>query len=591
MENQRESAFSRPDSKILGEKRGSSEPGDKHQHGPRKRIKMRDLKSVCGSDGVDSHHPKPLNNKQCGDECIFDEEDESQLSEVPEMFESDASQAEKGGRKTILLVGNSATSPVDLNREMSIPKDKADVDNEDCFKKSDKLSLLRENEKERDTGLVTSGGIGLDLNTEDVSSLMNQDSFFPYKSYKKMKPRDISECGSSTGPLEENESRKQWEKMKQNGYLSSSHGGIPVPKQRGRKSKSENNYKKKMEIAKKEQVDRFTKIAAPSGLLNELNPGIINHVRNRKQVHDIIKALVRSEKHEKGSHTKSGTKEIGYRKDLEITNDSAIRGLGLSLIDRPPSAFSWERQTKGYPTSIGKCPSIMQEKGGESDQTMEERFSDKTGVLQSTVVNEDDELALKLSSSTKMSENESSTSNEDSASCLSVKAATVASQWLDLLQQDIKGRLSALRRSKKRVRAVITTELPFLLSKEFSFDQENNPYAMKNSADGFSNSATVDMHRARWSKLFDQMDKALSEEEKHLESWLNQVKEMQVHCDKGLQHIHWSTALGIQQLGTLDSEFRSQKLDNSERELAVRAAAASIYSTCNFLSTENISCF
>ncbi|KAF6176462.1 hypothetical protein GIB67_011396 [Kingdonia uniflora] len=34
-----------------------------------------------------------------------------------------------------------------------------------------------------------------------------------------------------------------------------------------------------MEIAKKEQVARFSKIAAPSGLLNGLNPGIINHLQ------------------------------------------------------------------------------------------------------------------------------------------------------------------------------------------------------------------------------------------------------------------------------------------------------------------------
>lgn len=77
---------------------------------------------------------------------------------------------------------------------------------------------------------------------------------------------------------------------------------------------------------------------------------------------------------------------------------------------------------------------------------------------------------------------------------------------------------AALRRSKKRVRAVISTELPFLLAKEFAYDQENNPCATRTSADGFTNCATADMHRARWSRLFDQMEKALSEEEKHLVS-------------------------------------------------------------------------
>ena len=36
---------------------------------------------------------------------------------------------------------------------------------------------------------------------------------------------------------------------------------------------------------------------------------------------------------------------------------------------------------------------------------------------------------------------------------------------------------------------------------------------------------------------------------------------------------------------------RSRKVDSSERELAVMAAAASIYSTSNFLLSENVCCF
>lgn len=75
---------------------------------------------------------------------------------------------------------------------------------------------------------------------------------------------------------------------------------------------------------------------------------------------------------------------------------------------------------------------------------------------------------------------------------------------------------AALRRSKKRVRSVITTELPFLISKEFS-SQENDP---NNCVDGFLENATARMHRERWNSLFDQMDKALSEEEKQLVSKL-----------------------------------------------------------------------
>ncbi|KAA8533974.1 hypothetical protein F0562_031491 [Nyssa sinensis] len=139
--------------------------------------------------------------------------------------------------------------------------------------------------------------------------------------------RDTLECGSTTGPLEEKDPMILWKEMKQNGFLSSSHAGIPTPKPHGRKSKND-GLKKKMELAKREQVDRFAKIAAPSELLTDLNPGIINHVRNSKQVHSIIEALVKSEKlknHKAGSKqgilTKSGTKEISDRKkDLENAN-------------------------------------------------------------------------------------------------------------------------------------------------------------------------------------------------------------------------------------------------------------------------------
>ncbi|KAI7997370.1 hypothetical protein LOK49_LG10G00581, partial [Camellia lanceoleosa] len=82
-------------------------------------------------------------------------------------------------------------------------------------------------------------------------------------------------------------------------------------------------------------------------------------------------------------------------------------------------------------------------------------------------------------------------------------SASVASQWLELLHQDTKGRL---------------VELPLLTSWEFSCNQNNDPYVMKNSAVGCSNNASVhaDVHQARWSAPFEQIDKGLSEEEKQL---------------------------------------------------------------------------
>ncbi|XP_020540970.1 uncharacterized protein LOC105649178 isoform X2 [Jatropha curcas] len=584
------------DSKEIGEKRSSGELGEKQESAP-KRIKMRDLHSVLRSEEISTHHSK---EEEANDQLQFGEE-MSQITSVPITLDPDASELGRTSRTVLSVEVNPATRPLDLNSEAYVADSSAGHGSPEGTEACNKVSLLKQHNREHDYKRVTSRGIGLDLNAEDVTSSMNQELLSTSKNHDQMKSRgDASECGSTTGPAEGKDPLKVWKEMKQNGFLSSSqggisfqsglisssHGGIPMPKQRGRKSKND-VLKKKMELAKKEQVDRFTKIAAPSGLLNGLNPGIINHVRNRKQVHSIIEALVRSEKQENNcteakqdSHLKTETKEISSGGDSGIHRLSFSQGNGGSTI------LSGSKHTGEF--------HIL---GGEGDSSAVNRICGRNSVSHSTAVTEDDTLALKLSTSTKASEESSTFSNEESTnvtsiSSLSVKAASVASQWLELLHQDIKGRLSALRRSKKRVRAVITTELPFLISKEFSSNQENDPYIMRTSSDGLTSDAISAMHQARWSTLFDQMDKALSEEEKQLENSLNQVKEMQLHCDHGLQGFQWNTIFGFQHQETSENYTRIGKADSSERELAVRAAAASIYSTCSFLmSKENVSCF
>lgn len=173
-----------------------------------------------------------------------------------------------------------------------------------------------------------SQGFGFDLNVEDVSSSANHDLVCPNKHIKQLKLRNDLECGSTCSPVEDKDPMKVWKEMKQNGFMSSSHGGVPIPKPRGRKSKAD-ALKKKMEIARKEQVDRFAKVAAPSGLLNGLNPGIINHVRNSKQVHSIIEALVRSER---GDNFHTGNKEENVQMKTERIGSSEARdGRNLNL--------------------------------------------------------------------------------------------------------------------------------------------------------------------------------------------------------------------------------------------------------------------
>lgn len=198
--------------------------------------------------------------------------------------------------------------PLDLNTEASCARYSR---NGESAENPPKVFLPGKHDKKHHINCDKSKGINVDLNTDDTTSSIVLDPANSH--YGQFKSKDDSENASCSGPMEVKNPLRMWEEMKQNGFLSSSRGGggIPEPKKRGRKCKKD-VLKKKMELAKREHVNRFTKIAAPSGLLNELNPGIINHVRNRKQVHSIIEALVRSEKNENGS--------VGSKQAANITN-------------------------------------------------------------------------------------------------------------------------------------------------------------------------------------------------------------------------------------------------------------------------------
>jgi hypothetical protein len=118
---------------------------------------------------------------------------------------------------------------------------------------------------------------------------------------------------------------------------------------------------------------------------------------------------------------------------------------------------------------------------------------------------------------------------------------------LELLHQDIRGRLAgiilkpdvnvkvlymhctqciffvfleALKRSRKRVRNALHTELPYLTATEFSSNQENESSIANTSEIGCTDKAVSEAHVARWRSLFVQMDKTLQEEGKQLVSLL-----------------------------------------------------------------------
>lgn len=317
---------------------------------------------------------------------------------------------------------------IDLNAHIDLPSSSVPEDDITILEENNSLLSSEKQEVESDYNTLLSRSFGLDLNSQDTttSSSKNHDPFHPFKNYEHLKLKDDFECASSVGPLEEKDSMKVWKAMKQNGFLSSSHGGVPVPKPRGRKNKSD-GIKRKMELAKKEQVDRFAKIAAPTGLLNGLNPGIINHVRNSKQVHSIIEALVRSERIENGlagvkerDQTKSGTKDFREVKDLNRCRASYEAGT--------MSTFPGNRQTS---TTMLNCSASLNSERTRVDNELckvdQRAYGRATCFSHPNLEGEDDVLALKLSSSAaaKTSENASSLSNEDSGNLNSVTSLSV----------------------------------------------------------------------------------------------------------------------------------------------------------------------
>ncbi|KAL1816271.1 uncharacterized protein LOC108221050 [Daucus carota subsp. sativus] len=518
---------------MAGEKRGFGDVGERSELEQNKRVKMKDLESVFRSEiqGVDNtSYTKSWINRHATEISY----DKGNVTMNP-----DAIQLTEMTKGTSQPIVGSSTTALDLNAKVDMTN--LDNDNTPCADDAhDQNTDFKLNvDKSRD--------VGFDLNVEDDSSSANHD----------LNLIDDLECGSTCGPMEKKDPLKVWKEMKQNGFMSSSHGGVPIPKPRGRKSKAD-TLKKKMEIARKEQVDRFARVAAPSGLLNGLNPGIINHVRNSKQVHSIIEALVRSER---GDNIQNGNKEENVQMRTErIESTEAREGRNLNL-----------SRMKRY--------NLCHEEGILNNASRFKQTNDSR-------ISSENTRGINVSSMNMSTQCDEDATDFSSVSSLSFKVANVASQWLELLQLDIKGRLGALRRSKKRVRAVIQTELPLLISRELSHNQENDPYVTRIS----DPNSSAEMHKARWNALFSQMEKALSEEEIQLENWLNQVKEMQLQCDRGLSQN--TGAPGLQQQGISGTDCRIENPKDSERVLAVRAAAAAFYSTCNFSqSVGNSPCF
>uniref|UniRef100_A0A7I4B2R3 Uncharacterized protein n=1 Tax=Physcomitrium patens TaxID=3218 RepID=A0A7I4B2R3_PHYPA len=150
---------------------------------------------------------------------------------------------------------------------------------------------------------------------------------------------------------------------------------------------------------------------------------------------------------------------------------------------------------------------------------------------------------------------------------VSVAAANVAPCWLELLSQDVKGRLAALKSSKRRVGSVI-------FSGDLDLDAPLLPGGVTstltpNLGDGL---LLVDS----WRKVFESMDRALTLEGEKLESWLQQIQVMQSECQRDM-----STSSNIS-LPTLSEPTPPRTQDI--QQMAAPLAAASIMSPAGFAS-------
>lgn len=223
------------------------------------------------------------------------------------------------------------------------------------------------------------------------------DPFHLYKKLGQVRSTDASECGSTTGPVEERDPMRVWKEMKQNGFLSSSHGGIPVPKQQGRQPKRRKDVelKRKSDITKRElPPNKYIKAAAPTGLLSGLNPGIIKHVRNSKQVNSILKAMLQSEKTDSQIQNRHIDQLGTASKDVTAYNSADSQ---FSLYYQPSLLSGLECGGQMFRSDIaGRF------------------FNESSSVPRFSHEYDDQSLTLKLSSSVAtVLENASSTSNDE----------------------------------------------------------------------------------------------------------------------------------------------------------------------------------
>jgi hypothetical protein len=314
---------------ISGEKRNGNGLDEKDELGS-KRVKVPDLASDAKTSSLQSH-----GNSNSVQQPNLSSEKLSKVSKV--LVAPDAEGIRRVVRENDVLSKDIKPSST-VETRTYLPKAKSiSTDDNRRVVNSGKQALLENHTvKTDDSKCRVVKNISLLKPRETTESVVSQrGAAEPSVSVPvgdKVSPFQM--CSSADGSLGESDSMRRWREMKRNGFLSGPLGGVaaptstvvttpvevPAPKQQKNKRRGGESLKKKNDVPKKEQqlVDRFANVTAPSGLLTELNPGIINHVRTKKQVCSIIEALIRSSNDDATTRERHG--------------DFNVRGIYLSFL-------------------------------------------------------------------------------------------------------------------------------------------------------------------------------------------------------------------------------------------------------------------
>ncbi|KAG6543686.1 hypothetical protein Mapa_014870 [Marchantia paleacea] len=278
---------------------------------------------------------------------------------------------------------------------------------------------------------------------------------------------------------------------------------------RGQKKAQRESLKVKRSMS---MAGKFKRLSEPSGFLGDFNPGIIQRVRNTQQIHAVLGALVGVATSKVVNEVSRSSREV---LDIRFKDARCISGAGTHfnpdpidvkphlgvqgsiaekdtvcsarLPEDPKQLNLVQNVSHGVEESDRKISLHQCEVPDEISRKSEGLILDRRprevqSVLHTTVedsqpptvsldrgrndvgpyelfTSKPEHLDTHLHESFPMDENNARsarTSTNPPAAC-STAAAGFAAQWLGLLTLDIKGRLSALKRSRRRVRALLVS--------------------------------------------------------------------------------------------------------------------------------------